>query len=127
MIPWCIDRGIAITPYSPLAAGLLTRQPTDEATTRSRSDRMHNLRYHKQGDAEVTAAVQAVAIARGIPPAQIALAWLLSKPGVSAPVIGATKPHHIEDAVKALSVQLTADEVKQIEELYVPHVITNHA
>ena len=126
IIPYCIDHGITITPYAPLAAGVLTRQPTDEATTRAQTDPMQKRRYGKAGDAEVIEAVQAIAKARSLPPAQIALAWVLSKPGVSAPVIGATKPHHIEDAVKALSVQLSAEEVKQIEDLYVPHIITSH-
>ena len=126
MIPYCVDRGITLTPYSPLASGLLTRMPTDDATTRSQTDPMGKNRYNKSGDDAVITAVQGVAKARGLPPAQIALAWLLSKQGVSAPVIGATKPHHIEDAVKALSVQLTADELKKIEEGYVPHAISGH-
>ena len=126
MIPYCIDHGISITPYAPLAAGLLSRQPADETTTRAQTDPFSKRRYNKPGDEEVIAAVQAVAKARGVPPAHIALAWLASKPGVSAPIIGVTKVHHIEDAVKALSLQLTAEEVKQIEEPYVPHVITSH-
>ena len=125
-IPYCIDHELSITPYAPLAAGQLTRMPSDEATTRSTTDPIQKRRYGKQSDAEVIEAVQGVAKARSLPPAQVALAWLLSKPGVSAPIIGATKPHHIEDAVKALSVQLTAEEVKQIEEHYVPHVVTSH-
>ena len=126
MIPYCIDHGITLTPYSPLATGLLTRQPTDEATTRSQTDPMQKRRYTHPKDVEVIGAVQAVAKARDLPPAQIALAWLLSKPGVCAPVIGATKPHHIEDAVKSLGVQLSADEVKQIEDGYEPHAVAGH-
>lgn len=126
MIPYCVDHGIALTPYSPLAAGHLTRTPTDDATTRAQTDPIGKNRYNKSGDDEVIAAVQAVAKARSLPPAQIALAWLLSKQGVAAPVIGATKPHHIEDAIKALSVKLSADEVKQIEEGYVPHAVSGH-
>ena len=125
-IPHCIDHELSITPFAPLAAGQLARQPTDDATARVHSDPMQKRRYGKQSDAEVIEAVQGVAKARGLPPAQVALAWLLSKPGVSAPIIGATKPHHIEDAVKALSVQLSAEEVAQIEEHYVPHVVTSH-
>ena len=126
MIPYCIDHGITITPYSALAAGLLARTSTDEASNRAQNDPIQKRRYYKPGDDQVIAAVQAVAKARQLPPAQIALAWLLSKPGVSAPVIGATKPHHIEEAVKALAVQLSAEEVKQIEEGYIPHVVTSH-
>ena len=126
MIPYCINHGITLTPFSPLAAGLLTRLPTDDATTRAKTDPIHKMRYNKTGDPAVIEAVHAVAKARSVPPAQVALAWLLSKPGVSAPIIGATKQHHIEDAVKALSLQLSADEVKQIEEVYVPHAISSH-
>ena len=126
MIPYCIDRSITLTPYAALAAGLLTRLPTDEATSRLQTDAVAKRRYNKSGDDAVIEAVHAVAKARSVPPAQVALAWLLSKPGVSAPIIGATKQQHIEDAVKALSLQLSADEVKQIEEVYVPHAIAGH-
>ena len=126
MIPFCIDHAITLTPYAPLAAGLLTRLPTDDATTRAQTDPFSKRRYNKSGDDAVIEAVHAVAKARGVPPAQVALAWLLSKQGIAAPVIGATKQHHIEDAVKALSLQLSADEVKQIEEVYVPHAVSGH-
>ena len=123
MIPHCIDTGVAITPYSPLAAGILARLPDSEPTFRAQNDPSQAARFHRAGDDEVVAAIQAIAKSRGIPPSQVALAWLLGKQGVTAPIIGATKPHHIEDAVKALAVQLTAEEVKQIEDKYVPHAI----
>ena len=126
MIPYCIDHGMAITPYSPLASGLLSRQPSDEASARSQKDTIQKLKYtdkSKQSDDAISEAVRAVAKARSVSPAQIALAWLLSKPGVTAPIIGATKQHHIEDAVKAVQLRLTEDEVKQIEASYTPHAV----
>ena len=87
---------------------------------------MQKRRYTHTKDIDVITAVQSVAKARGLPPAQVALAWLLGKAGVCAPVIGATKVHHIEDAVKALEVGLSEEEVKQIEAEYVPHAIAGH-
>ena len=126
MLPYCVDNGIACTPWSPLAGGVLARLADDEPTTRAKTDPIQKSRYYKSGDDEVVAQVRAVAKARGIPPAQVALAWLLQKQGIAAPVIGASKPHHIVDAVKALQVKLTAEEIKQLEAPYQPHRIMGH-
>ena len=123
MIPYCVDTGVAVTPYSPLAAGILARLPDGQPSMREQNDPTQAQRFHRTGDDAVIAALQAIAKARSIPPAQVALAWLLGKTAVTAAVIGATKPHHIEDAVKALQVHLTADEVQQIESVYVAHAI----
>ena len=123
MLPYCIDSGVASTPYSPLASGLLCRQPEEQPSVRSNTDPIQKSKYYKAGDDAVIAAVQAVAKQRGAPPAQVALAWLLAKPGVASPVIGATKQHHIEDAVNALQLKLTEEEIKQIDSDYQPHVV----
>jgi aryl-alcohol dehydrogenase-like predicted oxidoreductase len=123
MMPYCIDTGVACTPYSPLASGLLCRQPDEAASMRSTTDPIQKKKYYKAGDDAVIAAVQSVAKQRGVPPAQVALAWLLVKPGVASPVIGATKQHHIEDAVKALQLKLTEEEIKKIDADYQPHVV----
>jgi len=126
MIPYCIDHGIATTPYSPLASGLLTRLPSAEPTSRSQNDPTQKMKYHRAGDELVIEAVRAVATARSIPQAQVAMAWLLVKQGVTAPIIGATKVNHIADAVQALSVKLTEEEVRQIDTAYTPHAISGH-
>ena len=126
MIPYCVDNGIACTPWAPLAAGVLARLEDDEPSTRAKTDPIQKHRYYKQGDDEVVAQLRAIAKKRGIPPAQVALAWLMQKQGIAAPVIGASKPHHIADAVKALQVKLTEEEVKQLEANYLPHRITGH-
>jgi len=124
MIPCCRAEGIGVIPWSPLARGKLTRPP--EATTlRSQTDDFATLLYGgtAESDRKVIARVQEVAAAHGVPPARIALAWLLQKPGITAPIIGASKPQHIEDAVAALSVKLTPEQIKALEEPYVPHPI----
>ena len=123
MIPYCVDTGVAVTPYSPLAAGILARLPDSQPTLRAQNDPSQAARFHRAGDDAVIAAVQSIALARGIPPGHVALAWVLGRQGVAAPIIGATKPQHIEDAVKALQIQLSADEAKQIDSAYVPHAI----
>ncbi|MGB3739913.1 MAG: aldo/keto reductase [Pontixanthobacter sp.] len=124
MLPLCADRGVAVMPWSPMARGLLTR-PWDTDTNRSQSDRVGKALYaHTQdNDREVVAAVEALAKARGLPMAQIALAWLLQKPGVTSPIIGATKDRHIDDAVAALDVTLSQDEIAQLEAPYRPHPV----
>ena len=128
MIPFCVDTGVACTPYSPLASGILARLSDDVAdqSTRAKTDPGQKAKYYKAGDAEVVAAVRRVAEGRGVPPAQVALAWLTQKQGMASLIIGATKPHHIQDAVSSLRVQLTVDEVKQIEAAYQPHNIMGH-
>ncbi len=119
MIPLCLDQGVGLTPFSPLAKGRLAR-PWDEATTRSRNDPMAKVRY-TDGDRPVVDAVMDVAGRRGVPPAQVALAWLLSRPGLVSPVVGTTKPRHLADALAALDVKLDAGEVAEMEAPYQPH------
>jgi aryl-alcohol dehydrogenase-like predicted oxidoreductase len=122
MLPLCADEGIGVTPWSPLARGRLTRD-WNEATERQKTDGFGNSLYDKTADADrrVIEAVAKVAAARGIPRAQVALAWVVGKTGVSAPIVGASKPHHLDDAIAALDVKLTADELASLEAPYVPH------
>ncbi|GMU05870.1 aldo/keto reductase [Corallococcus caeni] len=127
MLPLCEAEGVGVIPWSPLARGLLagSRKSLDdkEATTRAGSDTLSPMLYNQPGDWDVVEAVKQVADARKAPPAQVALAWLLSKPVVTAPIIGATKPQHLEDAVKAVSLKLTPEEVKALEAPYKPHEV----
>jgi 1-deoxyxylulose-5-phosphate synthase len=118
MLPMCQDMGVGVVPYSPQAKGRLTR-PWGEQTSRSSVDEVAKT-FDLDVDEPVVAAVQAVAEARGLPMSQVALAWVLSKPMVSAPIVGATKAHHLSDAVAALDVELTAEEVRSLEEPYSP-------
>jgi aryl-alcohol dehydrogenase-like predicted oxidoreductase len=122
MLPLCQDQKIAVIPWSPLARGLLTRKPSKERdeTLRAQTDAFGKLLYSEE-DFTIAERVSELAEARGLPMAQVALAWMLSKPVVTAPIIGATKPHHLEDAVAALSVQLTPDEIQHLEKAYQPH------
>jgi aryl-alcohol dehydrogenase-like predicted oxidoreductase len=125
MIPFCVDQKIAIIPWSPLARGVLTRKPNKERneTERAKTDAFGKSLYGMDVDLEIVNRVTAVAENRGIPNAQVALAWMLSKPAITAPIIGASKPGHLEDAVAVLNVKLADDEIKQLEELYVPHPV----
>ncbi len=118
MIPMCLDQGVGLTPYSPLAKGRAAR-PWGEQTTRSSSDTVATA-FDRDVDQAVVDAVQQVADARGVPMAQVALAWVLSRPVVSCPIVGATKPHHLQHAVAALDLQLTEDEVAVLERDYTP-------
>lgn len=122
MMKLCADQGIGVVPWSPLARGRLTRD-WNETTERSDADRYARTLYSKTVDAdrEVVEAVSRVASQRGIARAQVALAWMLQKPFITAPIIGASKPHHLDDAVAALSVRLTEEEVALLEKPYVPH------
>jgi aryl-alcohol dehydrogenase-like predicted oxidoreductase len=124
MLPLCRAEGIGVIPWSPLARGKLTRA-FDETTARTETDEFGKTLYagHVDADRQVVAAVAEIAAARGIPRAQVALAWLLQKPGVTAPIVGATKPHHLADAVAALKVELTAEDVAALEAPYVPHAV----
>lgn len=128
MLPLCQDQKIAVIPYSPVAKGLLTRKPNKERneTLRAQTDAIGKRLYNEE-DLSIAQQVYDVAEARGLPMAQIALAWMLSKPVVTAPIIGATKPHHLDDAVASLSVQLTPDEIHHLEEAYQPHPILGYA
>ena len=103
-------------------------RPREAGTVRARTDEYAKTLYGAtaESDDRVIARVQELATARGVPPAQIALAWLLHKPGVVAPIVGASKPQHLQDAIAALSVKLTAVEMKKLEEPYVPHAVVGH-
>ncbi|MCA1040522.1 aldo/keto reductase [Bacillus infantis] len=122
MLPFCKDDGVGVTPYLPFAAGRLTRN-WDEQTSRSEIDQVAKNLFIKteESDRKVAERVAEVADNRGLPRAQVALAWLLQKEEVTSPIIGATKVTHIEDAVSALSVKLTSEEIHSLEELYIPH------
>jgi len=125
MLPLCADTGVGVIPWSPLARGRLTRD-WDDTTARSQSDEFGKSLYGNEqldSDREVAARVKQVAEERGVPRAQVALAWLLSKPVVTAPIVGATKPHHLEDAAAAVDLRLSAEEIACLEEPYVPHPV----
>ncbi|MGW2931712.1 aldo/keto reductase [Streptomyces sp. NPDC001156] len=124
MLPLCADQGVGALPWSPLARGRLTRD-WDEATERSRTDEFGKGLY-QEGDRAVVEAVAAVAATRGVPRARVALAWLLQQSTVTAPIVGVTKPHHIDDAVAALDLDLTDKEIEALEEPYRPHPIRGH-
>jgi aryl-alcohol dehydrogenase-like predicted oxidoreductase len=129
MIPQCIDQGVGVLPWSPLARGLLAGTRTREGeklTTRARTDSFGDSLYTPDVDFAVVDRVVELADARGAPPAQVALAWLLHKPGVTAPIVGATKVAHVEDALGATELTLSEDEIARLEEPYVPHAISGH-
>jgi len=130
MIPQCIAEGIGVIPWSPLARGFLagTRKKLDdkESTTRAGSDGLANFLYSQESDWKVAEANLEVAAARGIPPARTALAWLRSRPGVTAPIVGATRLTHLDDALASLEVELTDEEVTKLEAPYVPHPVLGH-
>ena len=125
MLPLCLDQGVGVIPWSPLARGKLARAWDAETTKRSETDAFAKSLYAKTAEADkrVVDRLGELATARGVARAQIALAWLLTKPAVTAPIVGATKLHHLEDAVAAVSLKLTADEVASLEEPYVPHPV----
>ena len=116
MIPLCLDQGVGLTPYSPLAKGRATR-PWGEQTARSSTDTVAKA-FDREGDKPVVDAVHRIADARGVPMAQVALAWVLAKPVVSCPIVGATKPEHLQDAVQALDIVLTDDDLLALEDPY---------
>jgi aryl-alcohol dehydrogenase-like predicted oxidoreductase len=125
MVPLCRDQGVGIIPWSPLARGRLARPPQAAATQRSETDRFGKLLYAAMAEADqrVVSAVDHLARTRGLPQAQVALAWLLQKDGVTAPIVGATKMDHLETAVAALDVRLSPDEVAALEAPYLPHPV----
>jgi len=125
MLPLCKDQGIAVIPWSPLARGLLTGQRVRDGgeTARARTDGFGKRLYTQDEDFAIARRVDEVAAARGIPSAQVALAWMLSKTVITSPIIGATKMQHLEDAVAATSVHLSEDEIARLEELYIPHPV----
>ena len=130
MIPQCIDQGVAVLPWSPLARGLLAGNRTREGeklTTRARTDAWGDSLYTPELDFAIVDRVAEVAAARGVPAAQVALAWLLHKPGVTAPIVGATKLDHLDAAVAAEQLTLDPAEIARLEEPYAPHSIAGHS
>jgi aryl-alcohol dehydrogenase (NADP+) len=125
MIPLCRAEGIGVIPWSPLARGLLAGSRKSN-TLRSRADDYAHKLYTREADDRVVDCVEQVAKNRGVPPARVALAWLLHKPGITAPIIGASKPHHLEDAVAAVELKLSSDEISTLESVYVPHPVLGH-
>ena len=125
MHPLCLDQGVGVIPWSPLARGRLARGPQAGGTTRADTDSIADRMYTDADDA-VVQAVADVAKARGLAPAQVALAWVLQREAVTAPIVGATKPGHVEDAIAALEVELDDDEVAALEAPYVPHPVLGH-
>ena len=127
MLPFCADQGIGVLPWSPLARGRLTRD-WDDATARSETDEFGRMLYDtSDSDRVIAERVAEIADARGVTRAQVALAWHFTKPVVTAPIVGATKLEHLDDAVAALDLDLTADEVAHLEEAYVPHAVAGFA
>jgi aryl-alcohol dehydrogenase-like predicted oxidoreductase len=130
MIPLCADQGVAVLPYSPLARGVLTGnrgRQGERRTARAGDDPLSDERYSSPSDFDVVDRLAEVAAARGAPPAQVALAWLLSRPAVTAPIVGATRLGHISDALAAVQLTLTDEEVRCLEEPYLPHRVLGHS
>jgi len=127
MIPFCVDQKIGVIPWSPLARGLLTGKRTKERneTLRAKTDEFGKKLY-PDTDFKIVSKLSEVAKERGIPDAQLALAWMLSKPAVTSPIIGASKTGHIEDAVAATEIKLSEEEITRLEAGYVPHIISGH-
>jgi 1-deoxyxylulose-5-phosphate synthase len=129
MIPQCIDQGVGVLPWSPLARGFLAGTRTrdgERRTRRAESDPLQDQMYGRPEDFDVVDRLAEVAGERGVPPAQVALAWLLHKPGVTAPIVGATKLAHLEDALAAAELTLSPDEIARLEESYRPHPVFGH-
>jgi 1-deoxyxylulose-5-phosphate synthase len=129
MIPLCLDQGVGVIPWSPLARGFLTgtrSRAGDRRTTRAETDRFTDSLYGRDEDFDVADRVAEVAAERGVPPAQLALAWLLHRPGVTAPIVGATKLEHLEDALAATELDMSAEDMLRLEESYVPHPVLGH-
>jgi aryl-alcohol dehydrogenase-like predicted oxidoreductase len=129
MIPLCIDQGVGVIPWSPLARGFLTGTRTREGerrTTRAETDKFTDSLYGRDEDFDVADRLAEVARERGVPPAQLALAWLLHKPGVTAPIVGATKLGHLEDALAAAELDVDDEDMTRLEEPYVPHPVLGH-
>jgi aryl-alcohol dehydrogenase-like predicted oxidoreductase len=129
MIPQCVDQGVAVIPWSPLARGLLAGNRTREGerrTTRAETDQFSDLLYKPEVDFDVVDRLDEVAREKGEPAARVALAWLLHKPGVTAPIVGATRLEHLEDALAAVELELSDEETARLEEPYVPHAIAGH-
>src|SRR5258705_3066709 len=132
MLPLCQARGVGVIPWSPLARGFLGRPPVRNPaeageTTRSRSDKFAHHMYYRDDDFAVAERLASLAERRGVPMAQLALAWLLHQPAITAPIIGASKSHHLEDAVAAVGLKLSEEERNALEEPYQPHPVLGHS
>lgn len=129
MIPYCRAEGVAVVPWSPLARGFLAgNTPKDgEATKRGQRDPRSKDYFGSDADYAITAVVADIASERGVAPAQVALAWVLARDGVTSPIVGATKMKHLDDAVAALSLKLEPAEVERLEALYVPRAVMGHS
>jgi aryl-alcohol dehydrogenase-like predicted oxidoreductase len=129
MIPLCLDQGVAVIPWSPLARGVLAGNRTRDGqrhTTRANSDAFGDTLYNQPSDFDVVDACVSGAADRGVPPAQVALAWLLHRPGVTAPIVGATRLGHMSDALAAEELTLSPDEMARLEAPYLPHPVLGH-
>jgi len=129
MMPLCRAEGIGVIPWSPLARGFLAgnrRRQDKGETTRAKSDEFAHRLYYNDGDFKVVDRVSEIASKRGVPNAQVALAWLLAQPGVTAPIVGASKMQHLDDAVAAAELKLSEDEIKALKEPYTPHPVLGH-
>ena len=129
MLPLCADQGIGVLPYSPLARGMLAGNRSrqgERRTARAGADPLSDERYHTDADFDVVDRLAEVAAERGAPPAQVALAWLLSRSGVTAPIIGATRLGHVTDALAASRLILTEEDLRRLQEPYVPHPVLGH-
>jgi aryl-alcohol dehydrogenase (NADP+) len=124
MLPLCVDQGVGVIPWSPLARGRLTR-PWDSSTARTETDEFGGTLYRDE-DAAVVQKVLDTAARREVSPAQVALAWLLSQPAVSSPIVGVTKPEHLQDAVRAVELELSVEELADLSAGYVPHAVAGH-
>jgi aryl-alcohol dehydrogenase-like predicted oxidoreductase len=130
MIPLCLDQGVGVIPWSPLARGFLTGTRTrsgERRTTRADTDKFTDSLYGRPEDFDVADRVAEVAGGRGVPAAQLALSWLMHRPGVTAPIVGATKLEHLEDALAAAELDMSAEDMLRLEEPYVPHPVLGHA
>ena len=128
MNPLCEAEGVGLIPWSPLARGVLAGN-RKAGTVRAKTDGFGTNLYGKEiadADQRVLDRLEEISAKRGVPPAQVALAWLLHKPAMVAPIIGASKPHHLDDAVAATSLKLSAEEIARLEEPYVPHKVAGH-
>lgn len=125
MLPLCADQGVGVLPWSPLARGRLTR-PWDSVTQRSETDEFGQTLYRDE-DRTIVERVLDIAAGRGISPAQVALAWVAQHPGVSSPIVGVTKPGHLDDALAAVELRLSDDEVARLEQPYEPHSVAGHS
>ena len=125
MIPLCRAEKVGLIPWSPLARGFLAgnRRRAEAVTTRGKSDEFGRQMYDQEADFMIVDRVTEIAQKRGVSNAQVALAWMLQKPGITVPIIGATKPHHLKDAIAALELHLTKEELAALEEPYIPHPV----